>query len=395
MPNINDIAKAIKDFYLPTWNNQMGIKPSAFMAMIEKVPLEGQNIVAAAPMGIAGGFGFGAEGAETPTAGHQNYERFTINPVDMYNNLNISVKTTRLVTASNAFINAVDSEVRAAYAACEWNMGRSLFGNGSGKLANVKAASSGATSIQVDSIKYLKEGLIIDIFANGAVSAENKTARARIKAINRQPASGYYTVVLAAPLTSAVDAGFITCQNSLNRELTGLGALFDTSITKIQGVDRTDVPILMPNSVDAGKDVTDSTLTRAIRDVETEKGAEIDLILCGADAYDHYVTYLRESNIRIEDRTGELNGGFKAIKLIHGNRIVNIVYDQFMPDNEMWGVETDSIKFHNTDWDFCTDNGAPKFQLLEDHSVYRALLASYGNLVYSKPGGAVRIHNCA
>jgi len=390
-------AKWLKEIYLDAFNNQAGITPSALLAAIDKMPLEGETIVSAAPVGISGGFGFSEEGEETPSAGNQNYERFTINPVDMYTNLNISVKAARLTNNANAFINAVDSEVRAAYKACEWNTGRALFGNGSGKLANVTAAaSSGATTIKVDSIKYLKEGLTIDFFESGATTVSQKTARARIKAINRTANSGSYTVTLETGLSAAIAKdGFITCQNSLNRELTGLGALFDTSITTIQGVDRTAQPLLTPKTVSANNDISDTIITRAIRDVENEKGAEIDMILCGSDAYDHYVTYLRESNIRVEDKTGELAGGFKTIKLIFGNRVVNIVYDQFMPDTEMWGVETDSIKFHTSGWDFCTDNGAPKFQLLENHSIYRALLACYGNLVYSKPGGAVRITDCA
>lgn len=393
MPNITDIAENIKEQYLPIFDNQLGIETSPFLAKITKKPLEGEKIVAAAPVGIAGGFGFGAEGESTPKAGHQNYERFVINPADMYNNINISVKTVKLAGGgSQSFVNTLDAEVRAAYAASQWNLGCALFGNGTGKRAKVKAASSGATTVEVDSIKYIKEGLIIDFYATGATT---KTTSARIKNINRTASSGYYTVTLDAPLSAAVSAGFITCQNSLNREITGLGALFDTGITTLQGVNRSGVGLLTPNTINAGGDVTDSVLIKAVRDVEIEKNAAIDTFLCGADAYDHYAMNLRELNVRVEDRTGEIEGGYKTIRLLYGNRIVDVVYDQFMPDDEIWGIDSSAVEFHTTPWDFCVDNGAPKFQLLENSSIYRGLIASYGNLVYKKPGGAVRITNAS
>ena len=67
-------------------------------------------------------------------------------------------------TLAASMINALDSEVSGSYAAAKWNISRSLFGDGSGKLATVTGAESvGAnTKLTLDSVKCVIEGLCID-----------------------------------------------------------------------------------------------------------------------------------------------------------------------------------------------------------------------------------------
>lgn len=380
--------KALKENYLPVWQNQLGIEPSALLGKIKKVPLKSNKVVAASPVGLSGGFGFGAEGQATPAPGNVNFERFETYAKDMYVDVCVSVKAVELTDSSGAMANALTTEVDAAYNAAKWHMGRTLFGNGTGKLTTCEA-SENSNVIKVADTKYLKEGIIIDIYAKDATTPQTNGKQRRIKSIDRTNK----TITIEGDAATFAE-GFITVQNSLNREITGLGAIFDDSIKTIYGVDKGDNPYLKPVIYDAETSVTDGLITKVLRAAEDEKGSNVNMFLCGNDAYDRYVDYLRESNIRVEDRTATITGGFKAIKFAFGNREVEIVNEKFVPDTEMWGVDTNTLELHTKNWNFAQLQGGSIFNLMEGSSIYRALLTNFGDLICSKPGGCIRLYNC-
>lgn len=388
--NLITFEKALKENYLPVWRNQLGIEPSALLGKIKKPKLVSNKIVASAPVGLSGGFGFGAEGQATPAAGGVRFERFQTEAKDMYVNVVISTKAVRLTGTGGAMANALDTEVKAAYEAAKWNVGRALFGNGTGILTTITALSSAGNTITVADTTYLKEGLIIDIYATSASTPQTGGAGRRILSVDR--AGKTITVDGAAQTFSA---GFITVQNSYNREITGLGAIFDDTITSIYGVEKKSNKFLYPVVQDGNNDIDDGIITKALRQAKNEKNSNIDMLLCGDDAYDNYVNYLRVNNIRVEDLSHTIQGGFKAIKFIFGNKEVDIVNESFVPADEMWGVETGCLELHTQEWNFAELQGGGIFNLMEDQSNYRALLANYGDLICTNPGGCVRITSCA
>lgn len=387
--NLNTFEKALKENYLPAWRNQLGIEPSALLGKIKKPKLTSNKIVATAPIGLSGGFGYGAEGAETPAAGGVRVERFETTAKDMYVNIVISEKAVKLTGSSGAMANALDTEVKGAYATAKWNVGRSLFGNGTGILTTTKALGAAGNTIQVDDVAYLKEGLIIDIYATGGTTPQANGAGRRLLSIDR----ANKTITIGGdPATFA--AGFITVQNSYNREITGLGAIFDDSITSLYGVSKELNPFLKPVVQSGGGDIDDGLITKALRQAKNDKNSNIDMILCGDDAYDHYVNYLRVNNIRVEEMSHTIQGGFKAIKFVFGNKEIDIVNESFVPAKEMWGVETGCLELHALDWNFAELQNGGIFNLMEKQSCYRALLANYGDLICTNPGGCVRITDC-
>ena len=189
-------------------------------------------------------------------------------------------------------------------------------------------------------------------------------------------------------------AGFITVQNSYNREITGLGAIFDDNVTSLYGIAKTSNPFLYPVAVDANDTIEDGTITKALRLAKNDKNSNIDMLLCGDDAYDGYIDYLRTNNIRVEEMSKTITGGFKAIKFIFGNTEVDIVNESFVPAGEMWGVDSKALELHTQEWNFADLQGGGIFNLMENQSVYRALLCNYGDLICTNPGGCVRIYNC-
>ena len=388
--NLITFEKALKEHYLPAWRNQLGIEPSAIMSKIKQPKLTSNKVVATAPIGLSGGFGFSAEGQATPMAGGVKMERFETTAKDMYVNVVITEKAVKLTGSGGAMANALDTEIKGAYAAAKWNVGRSLFGNGTGVLTTISALGTAGNTITVDSTAYIMEGLIIDIYKTGGTTPVAGGAGRRILSIDRAKK----TITVSGD-AQTFDAGFITVQNSYNREITGLGAIFDDSIETLYGLKKADNPFLYPVVSDAQGDITDGIITKALRQARNEKNSNIDMILCGDDAFDSYVAYLRTNNIRVEEISHTLNGGFKAIKFVFANKEIDVVNESFVPGTEMWGVETGCLEFHNIDWNFAELQGGGIFNLMEGQSAYRALLTNYGDLICTNPGGLVRITNVA
>lgn len=387
--NLITFEKALKENYLPAWRNQLGIEPSALLGKIKKPKLTSNKIVASAPIGLSGGFGFGAEGQETPAAGGVRVERFETTAKDMYVNIVISEKAVKLTGTGGAMANALDTEVKGAYETAKWNVGRSLFGNGTGILTTTKALTAAGNTIQVDDVSYLKEGLIIDIYATGGTAPQTNGKGRRLLSVDR----ANKTITIGGN-AATFTAGFITVQNSYNREITGLGAIFDDSVASIYGVSKALNPFLKPVVQDGGGDIDDGIITKALRLAKNDKNSNIDMILCGDDAYDHYVNYLRINNIRVEEMSHTIQGGFKAIKFVFGNKEIDIVNESFVPAKEMWGVETGCLELHNLEWNFAELQGGGIFNLMEGQSAYRALLSNFGDLICTNPGGCIRITNC-
>ncbi len=389
MQNLITFEKALKENYLPVWRNQLGVEPSALLGKVKKVPCKSNKIVASAPVGLSGGFGFGEEGKATPASGGVRFERFETNAKDMYVNIAISAKAVRLTDTAGAMANALDVEVKGAYETAKWNVGRSLLGNGTGVLTTISKLETAGNTITVADTKYLKEGLIIDIYATGGASPVSGGAGRRIVSVDR---TNKTITVSGDAMTLA--AGFITVQNSYNREITGLGAIFDDNVTSLYGIAKTSNPFLYPVAVDANDTIEDGTITKALRLAKNDKNSNIDMLLCGDDAYDGYIDYLRTNNIRVEEMSKTITGGFKAIKFIFGNTEVDIVNESFVPAGEMWGVDSKALELHTQEWNFADLQGGGIFNLMENQSVYRALLCNYGDLICTNPGGCVRIYNC-
>lgn len=386
--NLLKISEILKNDYKPALENQIGIEPSPFLEKVKKVPLTANTIKAAAPIGINGGFGFGYEGTNTPSAGAQNYAAFTLDAVDMYVDIRISDKTVKLAGANaGAMVNALDGEVKGSYASAKWNIGRALFGDGTGKLAKISKIAAG-NILTVSSTKSVIEGLVIDIYVGEAASPTY--AARRITRVDR--AAGTITVDGEALTAVSSATGFITVQNSYNREICGLGAIFDATVSTLYGLSKTDNPFIVPIAIDAENDFTDIIIHNGVKQAFDYKNAQIDLIMMGDAAFAAYQTYMKESNVVVTDKH-QFVGGAVGYKVLVGNREVVVVNERFVPENEAWGVDTSAFSLESTGWDFASqDSGI--FTLIPGTSVYRALLASYGNLMCANPGGCVRFYNC-
>ena len=411
--SIETVENALKYGYLPAFRNQITVTPSPFLEKVRKIPLVNNEIKAAAPYGLNGGFAFGSsDTSATPEAGAQGFVGFTLDSKNMYVNIEISDKAVRLGSGNaSSLLSALDAEVKSAYGAANLNIGRALFGNGKGILTALSAAATSAKTVYVSDCRTLREGLLVDVYANESATASSKTPTvtgARVKAVSRKYESGKkgYAVTLdkeitastaltAASETAVGTYGFLTVQKSYNNEICGLGAVMDDGIPTLYGVPKEGNDWLKPLVIDAGKKLDDLVLYEGIKQAQDFRNSQIDMILMGDKAFRAYQNAIRTTNAVITDKTMKFKGGAVGYTVLTGSREAVLVNERFVPEDEAWGVDTSAWQFHHSELGFASENGAGAFSLMEDKAVYRALLTMYGNLICEAPGGCVRFINCA
>lgn len=382
---IKTLEAVLKDAYLPAFRNQITTDPSPFMEKIRKIPLANNVITASAPVGLNGGFAFGAEdGGDAPDAGAQRYAGFRLEAKNMYVNIEISDKVVKLGSSNtSAMLNAFDQEVKSAYNAANFNVGRALFGDGNGKLATVSAASGAV--ITVDDTSKVREGMLVDLF--GASGSTPTTSSARVLYVNRGDKK--ITLDKAAGITT----GFITIQKSYGNEISGLGAVMG-DVEEIYDLNVAENPWLKPTVIDADNEISDIVLYNGVADAAKFKNTKIDMLLCGDEAFKAYQLYMREHNTVLVDKTMKFKGGAVGYIINVGSQEVVLVNEPNVPTNEIWGVCTSDWQFHHTDLDFATVDGSSAFERVKGTTRFGALLAMYGNLICENPGGCVKFINC-
>lgn len=375
--------------YLPFLNNALNIDPSIFMQKIKKSSLDASTGKFGARIGIGGGFGMSAEGENTPEAHAPLYSKLQYSVKDAYNELRVSQKAIQLgSSAKAAMIDAVKDEMDAGYEANAWNVGRMLFGDGTGKLATIGTAATSAKAAHVvDDTTKLMEGLACDVYEAAGTAAKTGV---QIKSIDHSTK----TVTFDSTFTCAANA-VIYVQNSKDREITGLGAIYGTG-TSIYGLTKADNPWLKPltysYTVTTGKteEPDDVLINKAIQDSERMRRGKIDLLMMGDQCYADFLNYLKSSNTQYVTNNNYRNG-FASIKVVYGNREVDVYNERFVPSSKIWGVDTSMFELRQTGWDFARYQGGGIFNLMESKSVYRALLANYLELICKHPGTCIEI----
>ena len=378
MITTNTADAALKTYYLKVLQNQLNDNTNPFYNKIATSDknIIGHKVVRLAPYALNGGFGFASDSGNLPVAASNKYTTFETTTKDMYGVIEISdkaIKASRLNT--NSFVDLLNQEMNGILQAAKFNYSRALYTDGSGIIAKITAAVSNNTVITVDSVKYLMEGMIIDILNATPITAK------RIVAINRTTRK----VTLDSAVTVASNDK-ITVQNSHNKEITGLGAILNSDTTQsLYGVDRSVNYWMMPYMKTITGEISDSKIQTAIDYLEENTGSTVDYISCAYDVRRFYLNYLELTRRNIDPMT--LSGGFKAISFSG----IPIVANRHCPDATMDLLNSSSFTMHTlADWEWLDDDGKILKQIA-GKPAWSAVLAKYGELMCDHPGGQARL----
>ena len=374
----------LKEQFLELLKNQVNTKSDVLYNMIKSSEknIDAYQVVKSAPFGINGGAGAGSETGLLPTAGENLYKKFTSSTKNYYGQLQIGDKVMK-ATKSNkgAFIDALVSEMEGLKEAVKFVYGRDLYLDSTGILGTCVAAT-GVTTFEMDDVRYLIEGMTIDLLDSGSAYAAiaNGTAR-RVAAVNRTAK----TVTLAGVATVTVTSTTkVVTQNSYDKSLTGLKDLFKSS-GSLYGVDRSANPWMVPLLNSSFGAISDGKIQGIIADIEDFRGGAVNYIGMSTDVEGFYMSYMEATRRNVN--TMEVAGGYKAIAF----KDIPMKRNRFLAAGTMDFMDTSKFTFHVlSDWDWITGEGGAILQQVAGYPVFAASLAKYGELICDHPGGQAR-----
>lgn len=377
MVTMTSADNALKSVYLGVISDQLNTAANPLLAAIRQSVADvwGKEVRRLARYGVNGGVGAGTEEGELPAAAGNNYEQFVTTLKNLYGTIEISDKAVRASENNvGAFVNLLNAEMEGLVRSSSFNFGRMLFGDGSGVLATV--ASVSGTSVTLDGVKNVVEGMVVDFMDEGEAVAA--AAGRRILSVDRDTK----TVTLSGGALTGVAEGCEMCvQGSYNLELTGLGAIFKTQ-GSLYGLDRSTHKWLIPYIKTSVGKISETAIQTAIDRLEETAGSRVNFIVCSWGVK-RALQELFSTNKRNTD-VMELAGGYRTISY-NG---IPVVADRFCPDGTMYLLNTDDFCLHQLcDWKWLEGDDGRVLKQVAGKPVYTATLVKYADLICTRPCG--------
>ncbi len=377
---LTNADKALKSLYLDAVTEQLNFKVNPLLSAIEKSTDDvwGKEVRKLAVYGMNGGIGAGTEDGDLPDAVGNNYEQFVVTLKNLYGTIEISDKAIRASeNNSGAFVSLLNAEMDGLLKASSFNFGRMLYGDGSGKLANV--ISSSERTVTLDTVKNVIEGMLIDFRTADGNIVPNCEAR-KILSVDRKNKT--VTVSGASIDNNDIAEGtFICMQGSFNNEITGLGAIFGDGET-IYGLNKNTHTWLKPYIKKDAGEITEMDIQTALDEIEEQSNGKVNFIVCSWGVRRALQKLFASSKRSVE--TMELDGGYLAMSY-NG---IPIVADRFCPEGTMYLLNTTDFTLHQLcDWQWLEGEDGKVLRQIAGKPVYTATLVKYADIICSRPNG--------
>ena len=379
--NLTNADSALKTYYLDAVSEQLNNNANPFLAQIKKTTDDvwGKEVRKLAIHGLNGGIGAGSEDGDLPPAKGNHYSQFTATLKNLYGTIEISDKAIRASeNNSGAFVSLLNAEMDGLIKASSFNLGRMLFGNGTGVLGKVSSISNGI--VVLSTVQNVMEGMIVDFRTSAGVLIEGATGR-EIEVVDRiskaVKLSGTTLTTETVPANS-----IMTVQGSYNNEITGLSAIFDNNVPTLYGLTKSENYWMNPYIKASVGSISESAIQKALDNIEENGGAPANLIVTSMGVRRSLVNLLSSNKRNIDAM--DLAGGFRAISY-NG---IPVVADRFCPSGTMYLLNTEDFALHQLcDWEWLSGDDGNVLRQVAGKPVYTATLVKYAELVCSRPYG--------
>ena len=380
MVSLASADSALKNVYIGVVANQLNVNANPLLAQIKRSNKNviGKEIRKLAPFGVNGGIGAGTETGPIPTASSNAYVQFSSDLKNLYGKIEISDKAIRCSqNSAAAFVNLLTEEMEGLIKSSTFNLGRMLYGDGSGLLATITGYSSGI--ITCDKVNNVVEGMILDVY-NGSVLVQ---AGIKVRYVDRVENK---ITISTSGITGTITSGHkLYVQGSKDNEITGLGKIFSNS-NSLYGVQRNSNKWLAPYVSSTQTEISDNLIETAIDFLNEKADSKINFIACSSAvkrAYQEYLAAYRR-NIDVID----MKGGFKAIS--HNG--IPMVADRFVDSDTMYLLNTNDFTLYELcDWTWLEGENGRILKQIEGYPTYSATLVKYAELMCDKPCGQAKI----
>ena len=379
MITLENADKALKDYYLQAVTSQLNDNISPFFSAIEKNAnnVYGRDVKLSVIHGNHGSVKACAEDSDLPTPHKNRYAEISVPLKNIYGTIEISDKALRASRdSSGAFVNLVNSEMDGLISSAKFNFQRMLYGDSTGAIAKITDADSNvATNFKyiVDNAKFLSEGMVVDVIADGGTKTEGLT----VVSVNKNMLSVVFDKAVSGIKAGSASA-IITLPGANGNELTGLRAIFNDS--ELYGHDKSTEPYFKPYILQTSGSVSEAALVELIEYMEENYNSKVNMILCSYRRRREIASQL--SMMRMTMNTIEANAGYGTIS-VNG---VPVYADRYCPDDAIYFLNTDDFVLNQLcDWEWLEDEDGKILKQIPGKAAYSATLVKYAELICKRP----------
>lgn len=381
MVTLTSANSALKTMYLDVVANQLNSNVHPFLAKLEKTSQDvvGKLVKKLVPYGVNGGIGAGTEAGSLPAVAENNYVLFESTLKNLYGTVEISDKALRASSSeAGAFVNLLSAEMEGLVEASRFNLSRMLYGNGTGLLGSGTATESGEYTFVVNDLKNIMVGQKVDIYVDGTF-----VQSARITNWNYASKTLTFDKACTADMANSAKTTSLYVQGSKDKEITGLGAIFDTNIATIYGLNKTDYPFLNPVSESSTTaNFSEASMMSVVDNCNEKTGGDIDFICGSYDARRKFQSLFVSNKLNLD--VTHLAGGYTAITF-NG---IPFLAERFVPSGTIYFLNSADFKIHQlADWQWIENDKVQILKQKEGFPTHTATLVKYAELVCSRPGG--------
>lgn len=333
------------------------------------------------------GIGYRNEMEALPAPGQQGFANVRIGLRYGYGRVRMSGQVFALANENHqAFASAMSLEMDGLKSDIAKDTSRIFYGDGTGRIATVSAASVAANTLTVSNPQYLEVGMQIDIAAaNSTINASNR----QITAVNT--VTNVVTFDGAAVATAVGD--LLVRTGDINREPNGLASLV-TATGALYNVDPAVEPVWAA-TVDDNGGVTralSESLLITMTDKISKNGGKTSVILASQGVRRAYFNLLSQQ--RRFANTKSFAGGFEALEF-HNGRSIPFVDDVDAPAGTAYVLDESSFKiYQHKDWTFMDRDGTT-WKWVDGFDAYEAVMNKYWEIGINKRNANGVIRNIA
>ncbi|MBE5735895.1 MAG: phage major capsid protein [Clostridiales bacterium] len=384
MVTLETADSALKTVYLGVVGNQLNINANPLLTKIKQTSnnVYGNEIRKATSFGISGGVSAGAEDGALPTAFAKGRQHFEATLKNLYGTIEITDKAIRCSqNNAGAFVNLLNDEMESLIKSSTFNLGRMLYGDGSGILGTINSNTSMDDEyLPIDNIRNLVTNLGFR-FVNAAGSAYIDNKEYYVRHVDKAAKKFSYSAYAEDDYKNKK----IATLNGLNNEITGLGKIFGDGDT-LYGISKTANKWMNPYKQASVGAISETAIQTAIDEIEEASGSEVDFIACSTKVRRAYQEVMSSYKRNID--VMNLQGGFKALSY-NG---IPVVADRFVEDDAMYILSTKDFELCQLcDWQWLEGNDGKIIKQKEGYPVFTATLVKYAELLCNRPNAQAKL----
>ncbi len=288
-----------------------------------------------------GGLGSRNEAEALPNAGQQGYAAARLALKSDYLGIELTGHAIDMSdTNPKAFAKSLDEEMERGRVDFKKDLNRQIYGNGSGAITTVRAVVTSTTIPVVDARAFWVGAHVVDIVtAPSTVVAAERTVTAR------SLTPGANTITISGAAVTTVVGQLITIAGSVNREITGLGAIIDTSsvLYNINPATEPEWTSEIDSNAGTPRALSEGLMLRLVDRIRA-RGGKTTAILTDDGSFRAYWALL--SQLRGFTNTTKFDGGYTGLSFHAGDQEIPVVSDYDAPLGVMHFLNEDDITFY-------------------------------------------------